>query len=117
MMDPGRVVDLIKETRDRRTAPLILELDLSEGIVDAAPADPLSAILSMRRTHLRDVLGGLRRARTDTRVRALIVKIGSGVGLAMAQDLRAAVTAFRATGKLTVAWAETFGETGHGTVP
>ena len=76
MVDPGRVVDLIKDARDRRTAPLILELDLSEGIIDAAPADPLSALMSMRRTHLRDVLEGLRRARTDDRVRALVVKIG-----------------------------------------
>jgi protease-4 len=117
MVDPGKVVDLIKDARDRRNAPLILELDLTEGIVEAAPADPLSAILSMRRTHLRDVLDGLRRARTDPRVRALIVKVGSGVGLAMAQELRDSVRAFRNAGKLTVAWAETFGETGHGTVP
>jgi protease IV len=117
MVDPGKVVDLIKDARDRRIAPLILELDLSDGIVDATPADPLSAILSMRRTHLRDVLDGLHRARTDPRVRALVVKISSGVGLAMAQELRDAVRAFRDTGKLTVAWAETFGETGHGTVP
>jgi protease-4 len=117
MVDPGKVVDLIKDAHDRRTAPLILELDLSEGIVDASPTDPLSAILSMRRTHLRDVLDGLHRARADARVRALIVKISSGVGLAMAQELRDAVRAFRDAGKLTVAWAETFGETGHGTVP
>jgi protease-4 len=117
MVDPVKVVDLIKDARERRNAPLILELDLTEGIVEAAPADPLSAVLSMRRTHLRDVLDGLRRARTDPRVRALIVKITSGVGLAMAQELRDAVRAFRDTGKLAVAWAETFGETGHGTVP
>ncbi|GAA2093478.1 S49 family peptidase [Actinomadura alba] len=116
-MDPGKVVDLIKDARDRRTVPLILELDLTDGLVETAPADPLTAILSIRRTHLRDVLDGLRRARTDSRVRALIVKIGSGIGLAMAQELRDAVRAFRDAGKPTVAWAETFGETGHGTVP
>jgi protease-4 len=117
MVDPGKVVDLIKDARDRRTAPLILELDLTDGLVEAAAADPLSAVLSMRRTHLRDVLDGMRRARTDSRVRALIVKIGSGIGLAMAQELRDAVRAFRDAGKPAVAWAETFGETGHGTVP
>lgn len=54
MVDPGTVVNVIKQVRDRRTAPLILELDLTEGIVETAPSDPLSAILSMRRTHLRD---------------------------------------------------------------
>src|SRR3954462_14126353 len=72
----------------------------------------------MSRTHLRDVLGGLRRARTDPRGQALIVKIGGHrIGLAMAQELRDAVRAFRDSGKLTVAWAESFGEVSRGTVP
>ena len=118
MVDAGSVVDLLKDARDRRNAALILELDLSDGIMEGQPADPVSALLSMRRTHLRDVLGGLRRARTDPKVRALIVKIGGHrLGLAMAQELRDAVTAFRDAGKLAVAWAESFGETGRGTVP
>ncbi|MCW2862439.1 MAG: signal peptide peptidase SppA, type [Actinoallomurus sp.] len=118
MVDAGSVVDLLKDARDRRNAALVLELDLTDGIVEGQPADPVSALLSMRRTHLRDVLGGLRRARTDPQVRALIVKIGGGrLGLAMAQELRDAVQAFRDSGKLAVAWAESFGETGRGTVP
>ncbi|GAA2572999.1 signal peptide peptidase SppA [Actinomadura fulvescens] len=116
-MDPGSVVSAIKQARDRRTAPLVLELDLTDGIVETPPADPLAALLSMRRTHLRDVLEGLRRARSDTRVRALVVKITGGLGLAMVQELREAVTAVREAGKHTVAWAETFGEGGRGTVP
>ncbi|HEX2315012.1 MAG TPA: signal peptide peptidase SppA [Thermomonospora sp.] len=117
MVEPGRVVSMIKEARDRRTAPLVLELDLTDGIVEAAPADPLSAVLSMRRAHLRDVLDGLRRARGDARVRALVVRISGTLGLALAQELRAAVAAFREAGKLTVAWSETFGDGGRGTVP
>ncbi|WP_329256066.1 signal peptide peptidase SppA [Actinoallomurus sp. NBC_01490] len=118
MVDAGSVVDLLKDARDRRNAALILELDLTDGIVEGQPADPVSALLSMRRTHLRDVLGGLRRARTDPRVRALVVRIGGHrLGLAMAQELRDAVRAFRDAGKLAVAWAESFGETGRGTVP
>lgn len=117
MVDPGTVVNVIKQVRDRRTAPLILELDLTEGIVETAPSDPLSAILSMRRTHLRDVLDGLRRARSDSRVRALVVKVGGGIGLALVQELREAVQALREAGKFTVAWAETYGEGGRGTVP
>ncbi|MFI0451660.1 signal peptide peptidase SppA [Actinomadura sp. 6N118] len=117
MVDPGSVVSAIKQARERRTAPLVLELDLTDGIVETPPADPVAAILSMRRTHLRDVLDGLRRARSDSRVRALVVKITGGIGLAMVQELREAVTAVREAGKLTVAWAETFGEGGRGTVP
>ncbi|WP_433182225.1 signal peptide peptidase SppA [Actinoallomurus sp. CA-150999] len=118
MVDAGAVVDLLKDARERRTAPLILELDLTDGIVEGPPADPVSAVVSMRRAHLRDVLDGLRKGRSDPRVRALIVRIGGNrLGLAVAQELRAAVQAFRQAGKLTVAWAESFGETGRGTVP
>ncbi len=71
----------------------------------------------MRRTNLRDVLDGLRRARSDSRVRALVVKISGGIGLALVQEVREAVQALRDAGKLTVAWAETYGEGGRGTVP
>ncbi|WP_119729128.1 signal peptide peptidase SppA [Thermomonospora amylolytica] len=117
MVDSGTVVSIIRQARDRRTAPLVLELDLTDGIVETVPADPLSAVLSMRRPHLRDVLDGLRRARGDARVRALVVKVSGTLGLAMAQELRGAVTALREAGKLTVAWSETYGESGRGSVP
>ncbi|MCO5970841.1 signal peptide peptidase SppA [Actinoallomurus soli] len=118
MVDAGAVVDLLKDARERRTAPLILELDLTDGLVEGPPADPVSAVISMRRAHLRDVLDGLRKGRSDPRVRALLVRIGGNrLGLAVAQELRTAVQAFRDAGKLTVAWAESFGETGRGTVP
>lgn len=117
MVDPGKVIDIVKDARERRTAPLILELDLTDGLVEGPPPDPLAAVLSLRKPHLRDVLDGLRKATEDSRVRALIVKIGGGLGLARSQELREAVLAFRESGKPAVAWAETFGETGHGTVP
>ena len=104
--------------RQRRTAPLILELDLTEGIAEEPPADPVSAVLTMRRTRLADVLDGLRRARTDDRVRALVVKVGGrGIGIARVQELRTAVQEFARAGKLTVAWAETFGDFSPGNVP
>jgi protease IV len=104
--------------RQRRTGPLILELDLTDGIAEGPPADPLSALLTMRRTRLQDLLDGLRRAAGDDRVRALVVKVGgSRIGLATVQELRAAIGDFRASGKLAVAWAESFGEFVHGNLP
>ncbi|RVX44356.1 signal peptide peptidase A [Nonomuraea polychroma] len=118
-MDAGKAIfETVDKLRQRRTAPLVLELDLTEGITEGPPTDPLAAVLSMRKTRLSDVLSGLRRARQDSRVKALIVKIGTApLGLAMVQELRQAVIQFRASGKLTVAFAETFGEFGGGTVP
>src|SRR5215470_6525909 len=82
------------------------------------PSDPVSALLTMRRTRLADVLEGLRRARSDDRVKALVVKLGGrAIGLARVQELRAAVQEFARAGKATVAWAETFGEFSPGNVP
>jgi protease IV len=110
--------DRITKLRQRRTAPLILELDLTEGIAEEPPTDPVSAVLTMRRTRLADVLDGLRRARGDDRVKALIVKVGGRrIGLARVQELRTAILQFGGAGKLTVAWAETFGDFSPGNVP
>lgn len=122
MLDRARqtsrdVVDLVEEARRRRTGDLVLELDLTEPLVDGVPHDPVSAVLARRRTSLRAVLDGLRRAGRDPRVRALVVKVGgsrSTLALGRAQELRDAVEELRRHGKLTVAWAETFGELDRG---
>ncbi|HYZ54024.1 MAG TPA: signal peptide peptidase SppA [Streptosporangiaceae bacterium] len=108
----------ITRLRQRRTAPLILELDLTEGIVEGPLTDPVSALLSRRRARLADVLDGLRRAREDDRVKALVAKVGGqGIGLATVQELRAAIAEFRRAGKPAHAWAETFGEFSRGNLP
>jgi protease IV len=78
----------------------------------------VQALLTIRRTRLPDLLEGLKRASTDDRVRALVVKVGGArLGLAKTQELRAAVADFRQSGKLTVAWAETFGDFVRGNLP
>jgi protease-4 len=104
--------------QQRRTGPLILELDLTDGLAEGPPADPLSALLTMRRLRLSDILEGLRRASRDDRVRVLVVKVGGGrIGLARIQELRGAIFGFRQAGKVAVAWAETFGEFTQGNLP
>src|SRR5579871_6049361 len=113
-----KLVSEISRLRQRQTAPLILELDLTEGVLEGPVTDPLSAVTSLRRLRLPDILEGLRRASQDDRVRALVAKVGGGrIGLARMQEIREAVAEFRASGKLTVAWAETFGEFTHGNLP
>jgi protease-4 len=113
-----QLTEQVSRLRQRQTAPLILELDLTDGIAEGPVADPVSAFMSRRKLRLSDVLEGLRRAGRDDRVRALVVKVGgSRIGLARVQDIREAVGAFRETGKLTVAWSESFGEFTGGNVP
>ena len=78
-----QLTEPVTRLRQRQTAPLILELDLTEGIGEGPVTDPLTAIMSRRRARLPDVIEGLRRAQGDDRVRALVVKVGGGrIGLA-----------------------------------
>jgi protease IV len=117
-MPQSMITEQLARLRRQRTAPLVLELDLTDGIAEEPPADPVSAVLTMRRARLADLLEGLRRARSDQRVRALVIKVGGRpIGLATVQEIRRAVEEFRDAGKLTVAWAETFGEFSAGNVP
>jgi len=112
------VAEQFSRLRQRTTAPLILEIDLTDGLADRPVTDLLSGIAALRRTRLADVLDGLKRARDDDRVRAIVAKVGgSGLGLARAQEVRDAVADFRTSGKLAIAWAESFGEFTHGNVP
>jgi protease-4 len=105
--------------RERRNAAVVLELDLTEGLLELPPGDPLSAVLSHRRPRLQHVLEGLQWARSDPSVAAVLVKVGgSRLTLARAQEVRDALVETRRFGKFTVAWAETFGESGvAGNVP
>ena len=112
------LTEQVSRLRQRQTAPLILELDLTEGLAEGPVTDPLSMVMARRRGRLLDVIEGLRRARHDNRVRALVAKVGGGrIGLARMQEIREAVADFRQSGKLAVAWAESFGEFTHGNLP
>ena len=102
----------------QRTAPLILELDLTDGVIETRPPDPFSAVMTRHQPTITDVLAGLKSARSDDRVKGLVVKVGGKpIGLGVVQELREAVKRFRNSGKPTWAWAETFGEFSAGNVP
>ncbi|MQA78723.1 MAG: signal peptide peptidase SppA [Streptosporangiales bacterium] len=110
------LLDQLRAARRKRTAPLVLEVDLTQPLVEGVPHDPLTAALSFRKQTLRGTVDALHRAGRDPRVRALVAKVGGNdaMGLARAQELREAVTAFRSGGKPALAWAESFAEFGPG---
>ena len=98
--------------------PILLELDLTHPLIDAEPDDSIAKLRNRGKPRLRAVLRTLHEAGDDPRVVGLIAKVGGSViPLAIAQELRAGVRAFAATGKPTVAWSESFGESSTGTVP
>jgi protease-4 len=102
----------------RKKPPLLLELDLSHPLIEHEPDDPLAKLRSRGKPRLRPVLRALHEAGQDPRVRGLVAKVGdTSMSLARAQELRDAIAVFAASGKPTVAWADTFGESGNATVP
>lgn len=93
---------------------LLLELDLTELPLPDAD-DPLARLRARGRHHARPILRALHEAAGDPRVVGLIAKVGGALPWAAMQELRIGVRAFAASGKPTLAWAETFGE-GPGTM-
>ncbi|NED96937.1 signal peptide peptidase SppA [Phytoactinopolyspora alkaliphila] len=96
--------------------PLVLELELNTPLITSPPQDPLSAVRARNRTHLSDLIEGLRRAAKDPKVAGLIAQCDGGTQPpAVVQEIRDAVAGFRRSGKPAVAWARSFGELGPGT--
>jgi protease-4 len=91
-------------------APLLLEMDLAE--LPAAPDanDPLARLRARGRAQLRPLLRSLHEAAADPHVVGLIARVGGALPWAAMQELRIGVRAFAASGKPTLAWAESFGE-------
>ena len=89
----------------------LVEVDLVEPLLEQVPSGGLASLLTGKRMRLRDVVEALHAAAADPRVTGLVAHVEpQGIGLAAIEELRDAVTAFRAAGKPTVAWADTFGE-------
>src|SRR3954453_7433064 len=102
----------------RSSHAILLELDLSHPLVEQEPDDPIAKLRSRGKPRLRPVLKALHEAGDDPRVVGLVARVGdASMPLAGAQELRDAVGVFAASGKPTIAWTDTFGESGNGTVP
>ena len=91
----------------------LLELDLTEPLVAPDLDDPIARLRSRGRRLLRPTLRALHEAAEDRHVVGLIAKIGGMWPWAAMQEVRRGVQAFAASGKPTLAWAESFGEVGY----
>lgn len=89
---------------------LLLELDLAQPLSVPNMEDPLARFRAHGRHQLRPSLRALHEAAADRHVVGLIAKVGGPLPWAAMQELRLGVLAFAASGKPTLAWAESFGE-------
>jgi protease IV len=95
-----------------RRPQTLLELDLTEPLVAPEADDPIARLRARNRRLLRPTLRALHEAAEDRHVVGLIAKVGGMWPWATMQELRRGVQAFAASGKPTLAWAESFGEIG-----
>lgn len=81
---------------------MVLSLDLREPMTDQRPTNPFASFGGS--SALLDTLARLDAARTDDRVNGLYIRANTGgMPAAQAEELRAAIAAFRASGKFVVA--------------
>lgn len=110
----GGTVWFVWQHEEMMPGSMVLNLDLDQPLSDRPPGDRLASLLG-REASLREIVDALDRARTDQRVKGLIVRLGAREpGLAQAQELRAAVERFRRSGRFALAFSESFGEGGSG---
>ncbi len=87
----------LKPTATEVPEETVLLLDLSGGVIEQRPINPLARASLGRALVLREAVEALEAAGRDDRVKALVIRAGWGApGLAQMQELRDAVTDFRA---------------------
>lgn len=83
-------------------AQMVLALDLREPMTDQTPSNPFAAFGGG--TSLLSTLTRIEEARTDDRVKGIFVRANTmGMAPAQAEEIRAALQAFRASGKFVIA--------------
>ena len=94
---------------------ILLTADWRDEISEAVGRPDLLSLDFRPRPSVTDIVLALDAAAADPRVAGLRVELADTAnGLGATQELRAAVTRFRAAGKYAIAYAETFGELSSG---
>lgn len=98
----------------------ILKIDLAETIADAPQTDPfadyiLKMIEQERSISLYQAIAAVSNAATDNRIKGIYLHTNGGGSISMAglEELRAAIEAFRQSGKFVVAYNEAYSQGGY----
>ena len=96
---------------------IVLTVDIGRGIVERAPDGLLSSVGSGKPLALRRVVEAIKTAETDPRVQGIVLDIGpKSLSIAHAHAIRRALKRFQTSGKFVLAFAESYGGLGNGTV-
>lgn len=100
----------------------VLLIEFSGETVEHARQQGLSKLLGQKSDSLYHLVQAIDQASKDPKVKGIVARIDfASMGIAQAQELRNAIMRFRVLGrdsnKFTIAHADTFGESGQGTIP
>ena len=98
----------------------ILHIDLAESLVDAPSKNPMGSfdVMSMSSVSsltIYDALRALESAAKDERIEGIYINLtgGGSAGMTLLEELRAAITAFKQSGKWVVAYNDTYSQGGY----
>jgi protease IV len=102
--------------RDEPELPdkIVMSIDIGGGVVERQERGLLQGFGKKRGLVLRRAIDAIDTARSDDRVKGIILNLDGGLSIAHAQALRRAISAFRESGKFAHAYAKDFG--GNSTV-
>ena len=111
-MPESPITARLAKLRQHRTAPLILELDLTEGITETRPTDPISAIYGEEQArHCPTYSTACAEPATTTgSPSSSRASAASPSASRRCRNCAAPSLEFADAGKTTIAWAESFGE-------
>lgn len=96
--------------------PVVLELDLSRGVLTSAPSSPLVALRMRNATTMRALRDALRHGAQSDSVAGLVVHVGPNPLPAAIGDEVAELISEFAKARPTIAWSESFGELSNATL-
>ncbi|HTJ63656.1 MAG TPA: signal peptide peptidase SppA [Alphaproteobacteria bacterium] len=93
----------------------VLTLTVGGPFIEESPTRTgVTSLVTGRSKKLREIIGGIDHAATDSKVKGLVLKLDASAGMAQTQELRAAIKRFRAGGKFVYAFADDYGESAAG---
>jgi protease-4 len=100
----------------------VLFLEFTGGLAENSSHNSLDKILGRHEDSLYHIVQAIDQASNDPHVKGIVARLdNASMGLAQAQEIRNAIMRFRVLGrdvkKFTIAHADTFGESGPGTIP
>src|SRR6267378_2604633 len=102
------LVSAVRGSRPSIRDNSVLALKISGGLPDYVPDDPFRRLFGAQPQSLSSLMTQFRKAKTDKRISAVLLDIDmSEAGWAKSEEIRGAITDFRASGKPVYAYMET----------